>query len=60
MPTRFWAISTTASVAVCLGIGSGLAGRATPAPPLAVYVGTYTEEGNSQGIYRFTLDPESG
>jgi len=29
------------------------------APPLAVYVGTYTD-GGSRGIYRFELDPASG
>ena len=29
------------------------------APPLVVYVGTYTDT-SSKGIYRFTLDPKTG
>ena len=32
---------------------------AVPEAPLVVYVGTYTD-GDSRGIYRFTLDPGSG
>ena len=33
--------------------------RPAPETPLAFYVGTYTD-GESRGIYRFTLDPASG
>ena len=33
--------------------------RAMPEAPLVVYVGTYTD-GESRGIYRFTIDPLSG
>ena len=40
---------------VCLA--SALAAAA--APPVPVYVGTYTD-GGSRGIYRFELDPSSG
>jgi 6-phosphogluconolactonase len=28
--------------------------------PIVVYVGTYTDDGGSRGIYRFALDPASG
>jgi 6-phosphogluconolactonase len=35
---------------------------AQPAPPgsIRVYVGTYTDTGESKGIYRFLLDPSTG
>jgi 6-phosphogluconolactonase len=36
-----------------------LASSAIGAPPVTVYVGTYTE-GTSKGIYRFSLDVETG
>jgi 6-phosphogluconolactonase len=45
--------------ALLLLLSPALAGTRPPRPPVAVYVGTYTDT-TSRGIYRFTIDPETG
>jgi 6-phosphogluconolactonase len=42
------------------GIGVGRARAQTARTAMRVYIGTYTSEDGSKGIYRFSYDPQSG
>ena len=56
-----WALLACLAVALagCGDDGQAAAGGTASAPPLVVYVGTYTG-GGSRGIYRFEMNPASG